>query len=430
MKNQKSGNFKVGGSKASYVLIICSLLYAVNAMDRQVMSVVLQPMKLDLGLTDLQIGAINSAFFIGVGVFCTPIAHLVDIWSRKKMIGLMGLAWSFFTLLTGICSGFVSLLIARLGVGVGEAGFSAGGTALISASYPEEKRAQKLGIFNMFIVIGMIVSAVLGGYLSASTGNWRMPFYIFGIPGIILGILAFFMQDYSLKKADGSEIDHESFFKKIKLLLKIPTLRWLYFGIGMYAVVQISIMTWFPALLMRAYGIKEDKAGAILGIVALFGILGPILGGIFADKWEKKRTGGRMRMASVSIVMSTIFAFLAGLAMFDLANKTLMIFCAIMMPLQNICLGMSLPPCFATTQDVVPAKMKGLSTGTFYLAMMAIGLCAPVLVGGLSDGLGGGYKGLAYALYISASFGFVATWAWWIAARHIESDVKIANQGN
>ena len=236
----------------------------------------------------------------------------------------------------------------------------------------------------MFITIGIIVGVILGGYLSAHYGGWRTPFYVFGIPGIILGILAFFMQDYSLKKSDGSAIVHESFFTNLKYLLKIPTLRWLYLGIGMFALLQFSIMTWFPALLMRAYGVKEDKAGLVVGLVSIIG-LRSYSGRYSGRQMAEKRSGGRMRLAAVSISISAIFMFLVLLAAFDLANKNLMIFCAIMMPLHSVFGGMAFPACSATTQDVVPDKLKGLSSGTFYLAMVFFGLWAPALVGGLSD---------------------------------------------
>ncbi|MDD5169186.1 MAG: MFS transporter, partial [Syntrophales bacterium] len=423
MKIQESNQFHVGGPRATFVMVICALLYAVNYMDRQVMTVVLQPMKIDLGLTDFQVGLVNTMFYIGIIVFCMPIAHFVDVWSRKKMIGLMAFAWSIFTLATGFCNGFVTLLLTRLGVGVGESGFAAGGTALIAASYPEEKRAQKLGLFNMFITIGIIVGVILGGYLSANYGGWRTPFYIFGIPGIILGVLAFFMQDYSLKKADGSVIAHDSFTKNLKQLLKIKTLRWLYLGLGMFAILQFSIMTWFPALLMRAYHVKEDKAGLVVGLVSIIGLLGPILGGILADRWQKKRSGGRMRLAAVSIAISAIFLMLVLLAVFDLGNKNLLIFCAIMMPLHSVFGGMAFPAASATTQDVVTPNLKGLSSGTSYLAMMVLGgAWGPALVGGLSDSFGGGYQGLTYALYVSTAFGFLAAAFWWISARHCNED--------
>lgn len=429
MKIQESDQFKIGGPRATYVLTVCSLLYAVRYADWQVMSVVLQPMKMDLGLTDVQVGLVSSAFFVGI-ILCTlPAAHMVDVWSRKKTIGLMAIVWSIFTLATGFVGGLASLLFARLGVGAGEAGFAPGGTALVSASYPEEKRSQKLGIFNMFITVGVIVGVMGGGYLSANFGGWRTPFYVFAIPGVILGILAFFMQDYRLKKADGSDFVHDSLLSNLKQLWKIPTLRWLYVGLGMYAILQISVGTWFPSLLMRAYDIKEDKAGLIMGVVTIIGLGGPILGGILADRWQKKRPGGRMRLAAVSISIASVFLLLVVLAAFDTSNKNLMIFCALMMPLHSIFVGMALPAVAATTQDVVPAKLKGLSWGAATLALYLLGgVWGPLLVGAISDAFGGGYKGLALGIALAGLFGFVASWMWFMTERHVESDMRKAKE--
>lgn len=429
MKDQDSAQFQVGGGKAKFVLIICCLLYAVNYMDRMVMSVVLQPMKIDLGLTDAQVGVVNTVFFLGVALFSMPIARLIDVWSRKKMIGLMAIVWSFFTVATGFVGGFASLLLARIGVGVGEAGFGPGGTALISASYPPEKRGGKLGIFNTFITIGMIVGLALGGYLSVHYGGWRTPFYIFGIPGIILGILAFFMQDYKLKKADGSKVVRESFLTNMKQLLKIPTLRWLYAGFAIYIMLQFAVATWFPALLMRAYGIKEDKAGFVMAGVTVIGILGPLLGGFLADKWRKKMEGGRMRLAAVSVAIAVVFLMLVLLAALDITNKNLMTFCAIMMPLYSICIGMATPAMAATTQDVVPDKLRGLSYGTAILAAYITGgVLGPILVGAVSDAAGGGYKGLSLGFVVVGLFGFIGTWFWWMTSRHVEGDTKKAQE--
>lgn len=429
MKIQESDKFKIGGPRATFVLIICSLLYAVNYADWQVMAVVLQPMKEALGLTDAQVGAVNTIYFLGIILFIMPVSHLIDVWSRKNMIGLMAFIFSIFTMFTGMVGGFVSLLVARFGVGVGEAGFAPGGTALISASYPEEKRGAKLGIFNMFITLGVIVGVIAGGYLSANFGGWRTPFYIFGIPGIILGILAFFMQDYNLKKADGSKVVHESFLTNLKQLLKIPTLRWLYVALGMYGVLQISVGTWFPALLMRAYGIKEDKAGMVMGVVTIIGLLGPIMGGILADKWQQKRPGGRMLLAAISTAIASVFLLLVLLAAFDINNKNLMIFCAVMMPLFSIAVGMAFPAVAATSQDVVPAKLKGLAWGAGVLALFVLGgAWGPLLVGAISDVAGGGYQGLSLGMAVSGLFGFIATVLWFISARHVESDMKKAKE--
>jgi len=395
-------------------------------MDRQVMAVVLQPMKLDLGLSDLQMGVINSMFYVGVIIFCMPIAHFVDVWSRKKLIGLMAIAWSAFTLATGFSSSYMQMLFARLGVGVGESGFTAGGTALIAASYPPEKRAFKLGIFNMFITVGLIFGFIGGGYVSANMGGWRVPFYVFAIPGVILGILAFFMQDYSVKKDDGSAAVHGSFSSNFKTLLKIPTLRWVYLGAAMFALVVYSAMTWLPALLMRSYQIKEDKAGLIAGVVGICSLIGAPLGGLLADKWQKKRSGGRMRLAAVAIVASGIMFTLAMTATLDLANKNLMIFSFIMLLIYGVVSGMSYPAMSATTQDVVTVNLKGLSAGTSFLALVLGGVFGPVLVGGISKALGEGYKGLSCALIVTSSFGILAAICWWKASRYIDADMKKA----
>ena len=427
MRLDRTHAFTVGGPRAMYVLIICSLLSAVRYADWQVMSVVIQPMKIDLGLSDLQVGLVNTAFFVGTIVFSMPVAHLVDVWSRKNLIGVVAVMWSLFTLGTGFAGGFTSLLVNRLGVGVGEAGFAAGGTALVAASYPENQRARTLGIFNLFITVGVILGVVGGGLLSANYGGWRTPFYVFCVPGIVLGILAFFMQDYRLGKPDGSAFVHDSFGSKLKRLARIRTLRWLYVGLGMYAVLQIAVGTWFPALLIRAYDIKEDRAGLVMGVVTIIGLAGPILGGVIADRWQHRFPGGRMRLASISIAIASVFVWLVLLAAFDLGNRTLMIFCAAMMPLHSIFVGMALPAVAATTQDVVPTELRGLSWGTAVVALYLLGgAWGPLLVGAISDRIDGGYVGLAIGLAVSGLFGLVASVLWWAAARHVDVDTRHA----
>ena len=431
MKIQQTDQFKVGGAPATFVLTICSLLYAVRYADWQVMSVVLQPMKIDLGLTDSQLGLIGTAFFIGIIVFTLPAAYLVDVWSRRKTIGVMALIWSAFTLATGFAGGLAVLLFARFGVGVGEAGFAPGGTALVSASYPEEKRAQKLGIFNTFITVGIIIGVIGGGYLSAQHGGWRTPFYVFGIPGIALGILAFFMQDYRLQKVDGSDYQHDSLPSSLRQLWRIRTLRWVYIGLGMYAVLQISVGTWFPALLMRAYGIKEDRAGLVMGVVTIVGLAGPILGGLLADRWQKKHPGGRMRLAALSMAIACVFLFLVLLAGFDIHNRSLMIFCGAMMPFHSVFVGMALPAIAATAQDVVPLKLRGLSWGAAMLALYLLGgAWGPLVVGAISDALGGGYQGLALGIGFAGVFGLVASWMFLKTEGHVENDVTQARRSS
>ena len=126
--------YHTGGWSAHFIMIVCMLLFVVNYMDRQVFSAVLQPMKIDLGLTDAQAGGVATAFTLGMAIFSFPIAWMVDRWSRNKTIGIMALLWSLFTFLTGFARSFTTLIMPRSLVGVGESGFTAGGVAIGAAA--------------------------------------------------------------------------------------------------------------------------------------------------------------------------------------------------------------------------------------------------------------------------------------------------------
>ena len=196
MPKAKAKEYPVGGMSAHSILIVLSLLWMINFMDRQVMSAVLEPMRIDLGLSDTQAGALHTIFLLSISFFSLPIAFLIDRWSRRKAVAIMAVIWSVFTFVTGLGRSFAGVFAPRIIVGVGEAGFSAGGTAMITAAYPPESRARAMGIFNIFVPLGAALGYILGGYLSTHYGGWRTPFYIFAVPGVILGIASFFLKDY------------------------------------------------------------------------------------------------------------------------------------------------------------------------------------------------------------------------------------------
>ncbi|MEJ8853901.1 MFS transporter [Variovorax robiniae] len=422
MREEESGRFEVGGKRAFYVLAICSLLHAMCSADWQVMAVVLEPMRRDMALSDAQVGLASSAYFLGVIFFVIPVSHLVDAWSRRYMLGLTAIFWSACTLFTGMAGGIASLLVARLGVGVGEAGFGPGSTALVSASFPEEQRARKLGILNAFITVGVFLGVTGGGYLSAKYG-WRMPFYVFGVAGIVLGILAFFMQDYRLPRSDNSDTVGGSLLANLRQLIRIRTLRWVWVGLGMNAVLQVSVSTWLPALLMRAYDLQEDKAGYLMGAFTAIGLLGPILGGIVADRWQRRHPGGRMRLAATGAAMASVFLWLSLVAGLDRHNEVLMYFGAAMMSLHSIGVAMAFPAAAAAVQDIVPAKFRSLAWGASIAALFLLGgAWGPLLVGTLSQAFGDGYRGLAIGLAATGLFGLLASGIWWAAARQMRHD--------
>ena len=298
--------YKIGGWSARYILIICSLLYMVNYMDRQVLSAVLEPMKLDLGLTDTQAGSLQTAFLLSIALFSVPVSFLIDRWSRRKAIALMAVFWSIFTYVTGLGRSFLGVLLPRAMVGVGEAGFSAGGTAMITAAYPPESRGRAMGVFNLVIPLGAALGVMLGGAISAKYGSWRAPFYVFAVPGIILGILAYFMRDYKTIEHLDDKGKRKGLLSSAFSLFKIPTLKWMYIGFGIRNIMNFSVLVWLSAYLMRSHNIAVDKAGMLSGMVMMMAILGAILGGVLSDLWQRKNRRARMLLPVIGDILAAV----------------------------------------------------------------------------------------------------------------------------
>lgn len=418
MKKEMFGSkLKLGGWQSHYVLIICALLYMVNYMDRQVFAAVLEPMKLDLGLTDTQVGLLQTVFLLSIALFSFPLAFLVDRWSRRKAVALMAILWSTFTYATGLARNFLGVLLPRAFVGVGEAGFSSGGTALIAASYPPESRGKVLGIFNLVIPIGVALGFILGGIIAAKLG-WRYSFFLFAIPGIVLGILAWFMRDYKTVSHTDDTGKVPGFFKTAALLFKIPTLKWLYIGFGVRNIMNFSVLTWISAYFSRSQGVPVDQAGKLSAVIFLMGIIGALIGGWLSDAWQRRNKRARMLLPVVADGLAAITLIIATTLNMQGLGFGLMCFFGVLIMVGT-------PALNAVTQDVVPTALRGASFGMAVLTMYVFGGgWGPIFVGKISDILGGGAYGLQQAFYIIALAGFAASLILLIGSRGYEADMK------
>ena len=413
-----STDLSVSTGQARNILIVCFLLYMVNCMDRQVLSVVLEPMKIDLGLTDTQIGMIQSAFLLSIALLAFPISYIVDRWSRRKSLSLMAIIWSISTFITGLGKNFLGVLIPRTFVGAGEAGFSAAGTAMITAVYPHGARAKAMGIFNAAIPLGAGLGVILGGYISVHFGGWRTPFFVFAVPGILLGWAAFFLKDYrSLKNIDESG-KIRGLFRSGFSLYKIPTLRWVYISNAMLTTTAYSFMTWGPAYVMRVQNINEEKAGLLIGVLSLTAIIGAPLGGWLADTWTRFNPKGRIYLPIVALASLSLFFVLA--VYFEFKGIGL-VFGFIL----GIVIVMPVAPFGALTQDVVTPERKGMAFGMNTFSMYVLGGgWAPIAIGYVSDMMGGGGNGLKWALIIAGGGGILGAAALWIASRTYLADME------
>jgi MFS family permease len=417
MKEETSIKFKIGGTGSHLVLLVCSLLFMINYMDRQVLSAVLEPMKVDLGLTDAQAGIIQTLFFMGMALFAFPASFLIDRWSRRKSVGLMAIIWSVFTFITGLGKSFIGVIIPRIMVGVGETGFSSGGIAMISASYPEKSRGRAIGIFYIAIPLGAALGVMLGGYISANHGGWRTPFFIFAVPGIMLGIAAFFLKDYKTVEETDEAGRKRGFLNSATTLFRIPTLKWIYIGIGMVNIMNFSILTWLPAYLMRSQGIGEDRAGMLMGVISLMALIGAPLGGFLADFWQRRNRRGRMYLPTLAVFIST--ALLIPSLMLEVQGLGF-----ILAIIWGVLVILIMPPLGAVGQEVVSPGLKGMSVGMFNLCVYLLGGgWSPWLVGIISDSLGGGADGLKIALMLTTIGGIAAGILFWLSSRHYPRDM-------
>jgi MFS family permease len=412
-----SGGFQLTRFQRNSILFVCFFLYMINFMDRQVLSAVLEPMKLDLGLTDTQAGMLQSFFFLSMAVLAFPAAYLVDRWSRRKTLGIMAIIWSVFTYVTGLGKSFIGVILPRILVGVGEAGFPPAATAMISAAYPQQARARVLGIFNAAIPLGAALGTIMGGVLAGRYDNWRVPFYIFAVPGIIFGILAFFLKDYKTVTEVDESGQKKKFLANIGSLFKIPTLRWMYLGYAMQLAMTMAFIAWGPAFVMRAQGLSVARAGALMGGFGLMGLIGAPLGGIIADLWQKKNPRGRIYTPLAAAFASAVFLSLT--IYFEFTGPGFLFGL-----LTGVTIVMGTPAVNSISQDVVTPGLKGISWGMAgFIAMLVGASWAPSAVGAISDSLGGGAPGLKFALMLMAVCGILAGVLFIFAAKPYPTDM-------
>jgi MFS family permease len=387
------------------------------------MAIVLQPMKTALQLSDAQAGAMQSIFLLGVGLLMIPGSIFVERWSRRKTLGLMAIIWSLATFATGIGVKFWHIMTARFVVGIGEAGYNPGGTAWLSLAFSKEVRGRVLGLFQSAAQVGMALGLIIGGWLVTLTGDWRMPFYVFAIPGVILGILTFFLPDYATIREKGEGIVSRKFFSEVINLFRIKTYTFNVIAQTLYAFVTMTMIGWLPALLMRAYSIDAFQAGTINGLTGLIVIIGAPLGGFLGDRWQRSKKGGRAYFMVVAMLLYSV----AGFLMIFSTNYALDIY-IVMALITSFCSGLVLSGLFAIWTDVLPPmhRTTGIGMGTM-ISLILGAVPGPLFLGSVSDVLGGGASGLRGAFLLMMPVALIATIMYFVMSRYYPADSASVN---
>jgi MFS family permease len=371
----------------NYIFALLFLLYMFDYVDRTVVTSLFPFLKADWNLSDTQCGLLVSAVYWSIVALTLPVSILVDRWSRKKTIGIMAVLWGLATGLCAFTKSFGHLFSARTLIGVGEAGYAPGGTAMIAGLYPQEKRSWMIGLWNASIPLGSAIGVGLGGIIATHWG-WRHAFGLVAIPGLIVAILFFFVKDYKTvelkrkKKLPGMDIKKEVALSTKEIFREFtnkPSLIFSYFGMAGVVFTTTSLITWLPTYFYRVQGLPESQAGLKSSSIMILALIGAPLGGYIADKWRKKKINARLLFPGISTFLSAVFLFLA-----------FVVFPGKMQYMLLLALGVLITAYIAAsssvTQDVVHAGMRAMSYAVAVVVQNLIGASlGPIVIGAVSD---------------------------------------------
>lgn len=399
------------------VLFVLSGLYVANFADRSVLAVVVEPMKADLGLSDGEIGLVQSMLLFCLPILLIPSSLILDLWSRKKMIFLVAIVWSLGCLGTGLATGFLILLLARVICAFGEATFGPGGTAWVSMSYPAERRSSMLGFFSLAAPLGMALGTLGGGFMVTATGNWRSPFFCLIALGVGLALCVLALTDYRTD-GDGKRPDLGLYLAETLGLFRNRTLMLVSVATASFCFIKFSYQGWVPAMLVRSYGLSSMHAGVLFTLMVLAGVLGPIVGGQIADRAQRGSPIGRPRIESVLVglvvVSKAIFYGLMGVVSLPVI--------VVLGVVDSIVTMAPIPVYFSLAQDVVSVRLKSMSVGLFGVIVFLGGAWGPVAVGALSDLFGGGAAGLRLAMLSNVLAGILSAGLFLLSCRTYAND--------
>ncbi|MEM9620510.1 MAG: MFS transporter [Pseudomonadota bacterium] len=409
-----------------YTLGVLVVVYTFNFIDRQILSILIEPIKADLGVSDFGMGLLSgTAFAIFYATLGMPLALIADRWNRRNLIGLSLAVWSGMTALSGLAMNFWQLAVARIGVGIGEAGCSPAAHSMLADLYPAKERATALGIYALGIPIGIMFGLFAGGAIADAYG-WRLAFFIVGVPGLLLSVVVFLtVKEPPRGMADGHNQDqpqqaHPSILEVFRYLVKRPSFVHLATGGGLTAFVGYGLITWAPTFFVRTHEMSLTEAGFWLGLVlGIPGGLGIVAGGWISDRFGARDTRWYLWVVAVALLITVPAAALAFLVEAWWLSLLLL---SLPVMLGNFYQGTT----FAQTQGLAPVRMRAVAAAILLFILNFIGFVfGPPAVGILSDLLTGsfGTDALRYSLF---TWGFVNLWAafhYWRAGIHLPGDL-------
>lgn len=409
----------------NYVLAMLTLVYVFNFIDRQVLVILQESIKKELHLSDTQLGMLSgftfAVFYVTLGI---PIARLADKTSRRNTVAASLAVWSVMTACSGLTRNFGQLLLARVGVGVGEAGGSPPAHAMISDYFPPKKRSTALAVYSAGLYLGVLIGFLMGGFLNKDLG-WRTAFVVVGLPGIIFSLLFYFTVKEPQRGATDTgapQPGSPSLGEMLKRLYSTKTFVLLAAASALNVFCIYGLINWAPSFLQRLHGLKSQEIGAMLGLIyGIGGGLGSFAGGLLTDHFGKNDKRWYLKIPAYAVFLTIPVA--AG-AIFLHSTVPALVCLGLCACLQSVYLG----PSLAVAHSLVPASMRALTSAVFFLVINLVGLgFGPLIVGIISDLLAPalGVESLRWALSIIIIISLASSVLFFSTAEKLQADLKL-----
>jgi MFS family permease len=433
----------LSAGRRRYVLILLMIAYTLSFLDRQVLSILVEPIKNDLHVGDAAMGLLTGPVFVIFYCFLgIPIAWLADRASRPLIITVSLALWSAFTALSGLAASFAPLALARLGVGFGEAGCNPASHSLISDMSTAEKRASGLAFYSMGVPIGTLLGLAMGGLIADAYG-WRAAFMVAAAPGLVLAlVIALTVRETRPSKPLGAAtlarslvLPFADLVDTVKALSGKPAFWFVAIGCGFSAFVGYAQLFFTASFFLRChapevaaiaagFGLKSKGfLGPALGVMtALGGLTGTLVGGQIADRAVSRDRRAFMSVPAAAALLSIPFVFL----LFTV-KSTWGALALDFVP--NVVATIWYGAGYSTAQSVVAPHRRATAAALLLLILNLIGLgLGPAFLGAASDFLAknqhlGAAEGLRWALIATSCFGVVAAGFFWMARRTVREDV-------
>ena len=405
-------------TSSRYTLAVLTAVFAVNQLDRNVLGILLDAIGREFSLSDTQLGLLSGALFVAVYVaFGFPVAKLAARGNRRNIIAASTAIWSVLTIAMAGAQNFLQLALARLGVGIGEAGAVVPAHSMISDLYPPERRASAMATFVVGANLGVLLAFLIGGIAGQYLG-WRWAFVIAGMPGLVLALLMWLTVAEPARDttAPQNPAGGSLFTATLKTIWEDKGLFHAMFGVAITGVVTFGALAWNATYIIRAHGLGQAQTGIYLAlVVGILGGLGTWVSGLLADRLGVKNP--RWRLGVVICAILAAKPFVAGFLLFD--DTALALAClAVSASVASVFWG----PSFAFLHSRLGTEMRPMATAIFMFAFNIIGVgLGPTLVGIFSDTLfsGMGPRSVGFGLLAVQVAGIWGAWHYWQAMKTI-----------